>query len=303
MATTPEPEQLVAITGATGTLGRAFSRICDERGISYRLTRRQDMDIAEPDSVARYLDVVRPWAVVNTAGYVRVDDAEREREACFRENADGPAHLAAACAARGIRLVTFSSDLVFDGTRGSPYVEDDAPNPLNVYGESKAEAERRVLEALPTALVIRTSAFFGPWDEHNFVTVALRVLAAGDPFVAASDGTVSPSYVPDLVHGTLDLLNSGEGGLRHLANDGSVTWAELAATAARLVHLDPAGVQAQPTARLGLAARRPRDTTLASTRGTLLPSLADALERYLRESDDRWHERAAASGHAARPPG
>jgi dTDP-4-dehydrorhamnose reductase len=121
--------------------------------------------------------------------------------------------------------------------------------------------------------------------------------------VAASDGRVSPSYVPDLVNATLDLLIGGQGGLRHLANEGSVTWAELATTVARLVHLDPALVQAVPTAQLDLPARRPADTTLGSTRGKLLPPLPDALERYLRESDDRWHERAATSAGASRPPG
>ncbi|MDP8922485.1 MAG: SDR family oxidoreductase [Chloroflexota bacterium] len=295
-------ERPLAINGATGTLGRAFARICEVRAIPYRLLRRQDMDIAELDSVARLLDAVRPWAVVNTAGFVRVDDAERERDACFRENARGPAVLAEACASRGVRLVTFSSDLVFDGTKGAPYVEQDVPNPLNVYGASKAEAERRVLAALPSALVLRTSAFFGPWDAHNFATLSLRALAAGRPFVAASDGRVSPTYVPDLVHAALDLLIAGEGGLWHLANDGSVTWAELAAAVARLARLDAALVQAVPTDDLNLPARRPRDTTLASGRGNLLPSLADALERYLRDSEDRWHERAAASAGAATPP-
>ena len=302
MASTPSSIHPIVITGATGTLGRAFARTCERRGLSYSLTRRQDMDVAEPDSVTRLLDAITPWAVINTAGYVRVDDAERERDACFRENARGPAHLAEACARRGVRLATFSSDLVFDGTKGAPYVEDDPPNPLNVYGESKVEAERRVLEIMPSALVVRTSAFFGPWDAHNFVTVALRVLASGEPFVAASDGRVSPSYVPDLVDATLDLLIGGEGGLRHLANDGSVTWAELATMAAKLVGLDAERVEAVPTARLDLAARRPPDTTLGSARGKLLPPLPDSLERYIHESDDRWHERAEASAGTARPP-
>src|SRR5205823_1854885 len=124
-------------------------------------------------------DSYRPWAVVNAAGYVRVDDAEREPEACFRANADGPAVLAAACASRGVQLLTFSSDLVFDGSKGAPYVESDPVSPLNVYGRSKADAEVRVLRELPAALVVRTSAFFGPWDEYNFVTMALRTMAEG----------------------------------------------------------------------------------------------------------------------------
>jgi dTDP-4-dehydrorhamnose reductase len=77
-----------------------------------------------------------------------------------------------------------------------PYVESDPPAPLNVYGRSKAEAERRVLECHPAALVVRTSAFFGPWDEYNYVALVLRALRAGKPFLAATDLVVSPTYVP-----------------------------------------------------------------------------------------------------------
>src|SRR5206468_12353573 len=111
------------------------------RGLPHQLRTRQGMDIATPEAVETGLDALQPWAVVNAAGYVRVDDAERERERCFRENVEGPAVLAAACARRGIPLVTFSSDLVFDGRKQDPYVESDPVAPLNVYGSSKAKAE------------------------------------------------------------------------------------------------------------------------------------------------------------------
>src|SRR3954463_11941558 len=130
------------ITGATGTLGRAFARMCDLRGLEHCLTSRVELDIAETASVEATLERIRPWAVVNTAGYVRVADAEREPERCFRENARGAANLALACARSGILLVTFSSDLVFDGRLGRAYVESDAPCPTCVYGASKLEAER-----------------------------------------------------------------------------------------------------------------------------------------------------------------
>src|SRR5678815_5167077 len=103
-------------------------------------------------------DRYEPWALVNTAGYVLVDEAEANASLCQRENDTGPVCLAKACASRGLPLVTFSSDLVFDGEKSEPYVESDAPSPLNVYGTSKADAEERVLEELPGALVIRTSA-------------------------------------------------------------------------------------------------------------------------------------------------
>jgi dTDP-4-dehydrorhamnose reductase len=284
-ATSPLPGRPLCLNGATGTLGRAFARVCDARGLPYRLLSRQDMDIAVPDSVAAALDALAPWGVVNTAGYVRVDDAEREPERCFRENADGPAVLAAACAARGVALITFSSDLVFDGTKGAPYVERDRVNPLNVYGRSKAAAEARVLDAHPGALVVRTSAFFGPWDEHNFVSIALRALAAGERFVATSDVVVSPTYVPDLAGTCLDLLAAGRSGLMHVATAGAVTWAELALRAATAAGVDARGLDARPMAALRLPAPRPRYSPLVSERGVSLPPLDDALARYVRQ---RW---------------
>ncbi|HEV2860478.1 MAG TPA: family 1 glycosylhydrolase [Pyrinomonadaceae bacterium] len=273
------------ITGATGTLGGAFARLAGVRGLSYRLLSRADMDIAEGDSVERVLDEYEPWAVVNAAGYVRVDDAEREPEACFRENTKGPETLARACARRGVRLLTFSSDLVFggDSERREPYLEGDAVGPLNVYGRSKAEAERLVMEALPSALVVRTSAFFGPWDEYNFVHAVLHALSRGAEFVAADDSTVSPTYVPQLVNTSLDLLIDGEQGVWHLANAGAVTWAEFARLTASLAGLDPSLVKARPTRELNLAAPRPSYSVLASRRGALLPPLAAALAQCLAE--------------------
>jgi dTDP-4-dehydrorhamnose reductase len=272
------------ITGATGTLGSAFARVAESRAISYRLLTRVEMDIADAASVERVLEESDAWALVNAAGYVRVDDAEREPEACLRENTAGPATLAAACARRDVRLLTFSSDLVFDGRdRREPYVESDAVAPLNVYGRSKAEAERLVLEAWPSSLVVRTSAFFGPWDEYNFVNAALRALSRGEEFVAADDSAVSPTYVPELVHTCLDLLIDEERGVWHLANSGAVTWAEFARLAARLAGLDPALVVGRPVRELRLNAARPAYSVLGSERGALMKPLEEALASYMRE--------------------
>ena len=175
----------VVITGATGTLGIAFARLCDLRGLPYQLLTRWEMDIASPSSVMRVLSELQPWAVINAAGYVRVDNAEHEFDLCHRENTRGAAVLAATCAQQGVKLLTFSSDLVFDGTRRIPYVESDIPAPLCVYGHTKAEAEKQVLTLCPSALVVRTSAFFGPWDEYNFVTISLRKLLDNLPVIAA----------------------------------------------------------------------------------------------------------------------
>lgn len=273
------------ITGATGTLGQAFARICERRGLPYYLLSRDDMDIAEPDSVAAACDRKGPWAIINAAGYVRVDDAEREVEKCMRENVAGPANLARACASRKIPLVIFSSDLVFDGVKRIPYLESDALLPLNVYGESKAQAERQVLEVLPSALVIRTSAFFGPWDEFNFVHSVLSALSRGRMFWAADDVTISPTYIPDLVNATLDLLIDDEQGVWHLANSGSVTWAELARRVARCALFDQKYIGTCTNESFGFAASRPVFSALSSERASLMRPFDEALLTYFAERE------------------
>ncbi|MFL6660800.1 MAG: family 1 glycosylhydrolase [Rhizobacter sp.] len=268
------------IIGATGTLGSGFGRLCHLRGLRHEVLCRADLDIADPRSVQAALERWQPWAVINTAGFVRVDDAESQPRQ-WRENAVGPAVLAAACAASGVRLVTFSSDLVFDGCKREPYLESDAPGPLNAYGRAKLEAERRVEACAPDALVIRSSAFFGPWDQHNFVTQALAALRRGERVHAAGDQVVSPTYLPDLVNAVLDLLLDGERGLWHIANRGPVSWAELAWQAAEAAGLDRRGIHCVPGESLGQAAQRPSFAALGTERGLTMPSVADALNRYL----------------------
>lgn len=274
-----EPRQLL-ITGATGTLGRAYSRICDFRGLNHVLLPRREMDIADLASVKSALECYRPWAVINTAGYVRVSEAENDAQACFRENALGAEMLAKACADLNIPMVTFSSDLVFDGKSGTPYVESDEVNPTTVYGASKAEAERRVLVAHENALVIRTSAFFGPWDRYNFVWSILNTLSRGDG-VAASVDVVSPTYVPDLVHASLDLLIDGGTGIWHMANVGETSWRDLAAQAAERAGFDPANITEAGDLPV-------LNTTLSTERGILMPTLESALDRYTNDCEEDW---------------
>ena len=270
----------ILIAGATGTLGRAFASVCELRGLRHLLTDRAAMAIDDPDAVASALDQHRPWAVVNTAGWVRVDDAEGEADACMAANAHGAAVLARACAARGIHYTTFSSDLVFDGRVAGGYVESEEPNPLGVYGRSKALAERQVAAAGGRALVVRTAAFFSPWDEHNFAAYVERTLRAGGTVRASDRHVVTPTYVPDLVNACLDLVIDDEVGLWHLANKDEVSWLQFAYRVAAALKLDPSRIQAATPEELGWRAPRPANAALRSERGRLLPSLAHALARY-----------------------
>jgi len=269
------------ITGGGGTLARAFARACEVRSLPYRILARQQLDIAHPQGVERVLDAFNPWAVINTAGYVRVDEAERDRPRCLRENTGGALVLARACQARDMALVTFSSDLVFDGERRTPYLESDPPAPLNVYGLSKARAERRVLALHPGSLVVRTSAFFGPWDAYNFVTVCLKRLASGEAVEVAGDLVVSPTYVPHLVDCCLDLLMDGASGLWHLSNAGALSWADFARRAAHAAGVDSRRLVVRPASELSHLARRPAYSALGSERGQLMVDVEQALHAYV----------------------
>jgi dTDP-4-dehydrorhamnose reductase len=275
------PTSPVLIFGASGTLGGGFVRVCRSRRIPFEAIVRHDVDVTDPVAVRGAIARFRPWAIINATGYVRVDEAQADARACRRVNSVGPAILAVCCRQAGIRLLTFSSDLVFDGQSSRPYLETDPVAPMNIYGHTKAEAERRVLALAPTALVIRSSAFFGPWDPGNFLTAALDTIGSGDMFRAADDTMVSPTYVPDLVHVALDLLMDDASGLWHLANDGAMTWAEFAERAAREAGLDSELIERCPLTSLQLPAPRPKYSALASVHGRLLPHVHDSLARYV----------------------
>jgi dTDP-4-dehydrorhamnose reductase len=283
------------IVGRTGTLGQALARDAATRNLPHLLTDRAMLDVTDPRSIDHTLDSVRPWAVINTAGLVDLDRAEREPERNAAQNTAGAANLARACAARGMRFITISTDQVFDGANPGAYLEPDVPNPLNAYGRAKAAAEAAVLAAHPDALVARTSAFFSADDPYNFAWWVLGALSRNEPVRAASDNIVSPTYVPDLTRALLDLLVDGESGIWHLANDGVASWADFAHRLADAAKLDSWLVQPVPAASLGWTAPRPPRVQLASVHGPLLPSLDDAVERMAAA----W----AAAGTSGQPPG
>jgi len=276
----------------SGCLGHAFGQLCVLRGIPYVIAHRGRFDIEDLQSIDAGLEQIRPWAVVNAAGYTAVDDAERDLDRCDRENRLGAQNLATACAQRGLQLVTFSSDLVFDGLQGRPYVETDRIAPVNAYGRSKACAEAAVVALHPKALIVRSSAFFGPWDTRNFLTDALARLLKGAVVRVADDEIVSPTYLPDLVNACLDLLLDRESGIWHLNNVGALSWADFAVVGAKYAGVSKAGLVSLPSGQMGRPAVRPPYSVLTSGRGILLPALEDALRRYTKAGT--WREACAA---------
>ena len=276
-----KPEGPILITGKTGTLGQALARACARRCLPHVLTGREDFLLEDAAGAKGFLERKRPSAVINAAGVVEIDEAESNPERCMAANVEGPENLAYACKDYDIPLITFSSDQVFDGYKGTSYVESDPLNPLNVYGRSKVEAERRVLAVGGRALVIRTAAFFSPDDSYNFAVSVLRSLHSRKTLFAAEDEFVSPTYVPELVDSVLDLLIDGETGIWHLANRGRVSWASFAALIAERSDTDARTIVPVHGASMGCRAPRPTDVALTSSRCSLLTSLESAIDRFM----------------------
>ncbi|WP_022683876.1 sugar nucleotide-binding protein [Sphingobium bisphenolivorans] len=276
----PSGARPLLICGATGTLGKALAGACAIRNIPFVLTSRDELDLNDRRSIDAALDRVEPWAVVNAAGWVRVDDAEAAQAECLAANARGAVALAEACGDRDLSTLSFSSDLVFDGRKDAPYVESDPVRPLNVYGRSKADMEEGIARLPGSNLVVRTAAFFSPYDEYNFAVAAARTLARRESFAAADDLIVTPTYVPDLTMTSLDLLIDGETGIWHLSNDEALSWADFARRVAQSCGFDPALVQSAPHRSFGWPAPRPSNAALTSQRGSKLLPLSRALTLF-----------------------
>lgn len=271
------------IFGSNGTLGTAFQKICDRRSIPFLAFSHEQLDITDSAEIVKIIDQYKPWAIVNAAGYVRVDDAEEEMDQCFQLNAEAPGKLATICNEHSIQLMIFSSDLVFDGKKESPYLEVDSVKPLNIYGKSKVKGEKLVLKNFKSSLIIRTSAFFSPWDEYNFASYILNSLKENQTCKVVKDIMVSPTYVPDLVNHALDLLIDEEKGIWHLTNNGMLTWYDFAE---QLV--DRAGFMKDQLCscyqeEVEWKAKRPGFSVLESGKGIQLPSISNALERFFEE--------------------
>ncbi|HEV7610692.1 MAG TPA: family 1 glycosylhydrolase [Steroidobacteraceae bacterium] len=269
----------ILICGANGSLGRALIHACEKRSLKLRALSRADLDVTNSAAVNSAVEAIRPWAIINAAGYVRVDEAERHSAECIRDNLRGPQALAAAAHNRRVTMLTFSSDLVFDGQNATPYLESSVARPLNVYGMSKRASEVATL-AYPSTLCVRTAAFFGAWHRGDFLSDALLALSRGRKFVALDDVTVSPTYLPDLAQASLDLLIDGCTGLLHLANSGAVTWANFLARGAEALGIDTRNLERRGLAELKLPAPRPLYSALASERVCAMPTLEDAIGRY-----------------------
>jgi dTDP-4-dehydrorhamnose reductase len=269
----------ILLTDGDCRFGKAFLAACRQRGLS---CVSPGFDRCDPTSIHAILRAYEPWAVIDTGGYPRKGAAEADPRKCRRATGDYSTSWAEGCRRADCKLVAISSDFVFDGRLGRPYRESDEVSPLNPYGAAKAEAERATLTAFPEALVVRTGLVYGKCRVRDFLSNALRVVHEGGQFSASESLTTSVAYLPDLVHGILDLLIDDERGIVHLCSPEAISWADLAKEAVRLAGLDARRVNVQPAPALG-----PVAMPLVSERGMILPKLVNSLERFTREVDWR----------------
>lgn len=280
----------VLITGGSGQLAMALEAAIRRPA---RRVGRPEFDFDRPESIVAVFRDCAPSAVVNAAAWTAVDQAEQEPAAAARANAEGPGQLAALCAAAGIPLIHISTDYVFDGDKGAPYVETDQPNPTGVYGATKLAGERAVLAAWPRSIVLRTAWVYSAGG-RNFVRTMLNAARKTDQLRVVADQKGCPTAAADLADAILGILDRLDGGwqdayagIYHAAGSGWTTWHGLAtaifAESARFGEPVP-NVTPIATADWPTPARRPADSRLACDRlaavfGIALPDWRPSLAR------------------------
>jgi len=256
----------VLVTGSTGQVGSEIVRKIRAGGHDVIAPVRAQMDFLDPDAVARQVDNLRPEWVINCAAWTQVDKAETESEKAFVINRDSPGRLAEAVARHGVRLLHVSTDFVFDGAQTQPYREDDSPNPIGIYGQSKYEGEEAVLAALPGATLLRTAWVYGVHG-HNFVKTIIRVAAEGKPLRVVDDQVGSPTWARDIAGAITVLVEKEASGLFHYTSAGSTSWhgfatAILAEAAQAGFELETDTVEPVPTSAWPTPAARPAYSVL-----------------------------------------
>lgn len=265
----PAPPELVLVGGG-GMLGRAFAALLEARGIAYAAPSRTELDVTRAESVRTGLDAVRT-GVLNCAAYTDVDGAEADEAGACAVNADGVRHLTERCDELGVPLLHFSTDYVFDGQGKAPYRTDDATDPVNAYGRSKALGERALLASPGRHLLVRTSWLYAPWGK-NFVQSIARLATERPKLNVVNDQRGRPTSAEHLAATALSLLLGGAHGIYHVTDGGSCTWYELAKATVEIIGA-PCAVEPCTSDAFPRPAKRPAYSVLdlAKTEARLGP--------------------------------
>ncbi len=272
---------MILVAGARGMLGRELLGMLDgtARGLAH-----DEMEITSVESVRKALLTIKPAVVINAIACTNVDGCESNSELAFRVNGEGVKNLAEACTEIGAKLVQISTDYVFDGTKGSPYREEDRVNPLSVYGKSKLAGEEYA-RLNPDHLIVRTQWLFGRHGK-NFVETMLRLAGEKDELSVVNDQTGSPTWTADLCLAIRALLENDCRGTYHAVNSGHCSWFDFA----REIFTESGSmVKVKPltSAQLDRPAPRPIFSVLdcgrlAADTGLDMEHWREALQKYLK---------------------
>jgi dTDP-4-dehydrorhamnose reductase len=259
----------ILLLGASGQVGTEFLSLAASEKVELVAPDRGTLDLTDGDAVAGLIAEGSWSAVVNAAAYTDVDRAETEEEIALAVNGKAPAQLAIETGRLGIPLIHISTDYVFDGRKGVPYIEQDVPAPLNAYGRSKLAGERNVAAGNLRHVILRTSWVYSPYG-RNFVRTILRLARERDRLTIVADQRGCPTAAREVARACLKVAlrcaaNSPRGpyGLYHFAGAGEATWFEFARTIVELAHLPhPVDVVPIRTSEYPTAATRPADTRL-----------------------------------------
>jgi dTDP-4-dehydrorhamnose reductase len=271
----------VTVIGAGGQLGSDLVEAFDAVPLKHK-----DVDVADPDSL-RILSDIMPDVVINAAAYVRVDDAEVEAEEAFRVNAIGALNVARACDEIDAINVYISTDYVFDGTKGRPYVEEDTPNPINIYGLSKCAGEVITANYSLKHYIIRVASLYGKTGSGNFVDFIIKRSREVGEVRVVDDVFMSPTYTKDVSHMLRRFLDRVPAfGLYHLVNEGCCTWYDFARDILNILDEDVLAIPIK-SHELGRKAKRPAFSALKNRKlddlGLKMRGWEDALRDYLAE--------------------
>lgn len=288
----------ILIIGGTGQLGTELQRSFAGTNPLVAVDR-EVVNLTVPDQIRAVVRDVRPGVILNSAAYTAVDRAETERDLATAINAEAPRVLAEEARRLNALLVHYSTDYVFDGTKAEPWTEDDAPNPLNVYGATKLAGERAVQEVGGRYLIFRTSWVYGPHGK-NFLLTMLRLGRERDRLTVVDDQFGAPTTSIELARATQGIVDGvlegkfGEAadwaGLYQMTCSGETTWCgftrAIFARAGRLLEGRHPEVAALSTSEYPTAAKRPRHSVLSNARlqerfGVRLPSWETALDAVL----------------------
>jgi len=277
----------VLVTGARGMLG---SDMCEVLGSDYEVIPYdiEDFDIVDLEPTQRAVREVSPQVIIHLAAFTDVEACEDDLEKALGVNSVGAMNVAMAASEAEAYLVYLSTDYVFDGAKGEPYIESDVPNPINRYGLSKLRGERHVQDLVRRHLIIRTSWLFGP-NGKNFIDTIVAQASGGAALNVVNDQSGSPTYTLDLARGIRQALERKVEGLLHMANAGAATWFDVASYAVGLTGIETT-VNAVPSSEYPTRAKRPPYSVLGSAVAEAagihpLPSWQEGVKHHLRRKN------------------